>query len=318
MENRLSFDEISEIEKKKEQDSCNITLNNLSWLLEENNNLKNNEKNYSFDLLKEEKISENFKSKKILKDKNHSYSSPINKNNFLGNKSDNLKFLKNKNEDEIQKFNIDIKEQETKDNTNDKNDFRQKNTIIYKEDGEKETVKYNDINYKNINFENEDKIFEENLDNKLDVHILNMHWNNKFFFKNNLYNSNLYNKYLPNKEIELKLLGKKREKNQNNENDKIMNLFNNIQKLYGKYIGEKGDYKMYEQEQGFYKKNITIIEEGIPTCIIYFYRNFITKIYLIMDKKILQNKKEILEVLSTLKNNIQKYKGLYPLNFKNE
>lgn len=303
MDSGLNFDDISAIENKKEQYSNNDSLNNISWLLEGKNNLKHNAQNFSYDLeevLNEEKIifenvnknSENGNDliQNEIKAKDYFQSSHSIKSNFGDNINANLKNLETK---KIKKFNI---KSDTRHTTNDKNDFKQKN-------------------YKNIYFENEDKPFGENLVTKFNVHILSTGFNDKFFLKKNMDDSHTY---MCNKEVELKFLGKKREKEQKNEKDNNINIFNDIKKLYKKYIGKEEIYKMYEEEKGFFKKIITIIEEGNPACIIYFYRNFITKIYLIIEKKFLENQLEICQVLNILKTNIQNYKELHPLNFKNE
>ena len=107
---------------------------------------------------------------------------------------------------------------------------------------------------------------------------------------------------------------KKKRKLPNNEKNNEINLeriYEEIKRLFYEYntkYNKKLDlipsYAIFEQQNDSFEKVATIIEEKIPGCCIYFNKYLISKIYLIREEKFLIDKKDILEILEIIKNNI--------------
>lgn len=79
------------------------------------------------------------------------------------------------------------------------------------------------------------------------------------------------------------------------------NLYNKNIKNNNKNISI---YQILEDNILFFKKNITIIENNIPICVIYFNHELIKKIYLIREQMFIEDENDILEVLEKINNNI--------------
>ena len=119
-------------------------------------------------------------------------------------------------------------------------------------------------------------------------------------------------KNIKNSSVNL-LLGKKRKLKEKNIARTKEDIFEEIKILFDEYNKKYNlineivpSYKIYEAIVDVSKKNATIVEEKIPGCVIYFYANKITHIYLIREKKFLKEEKDILEILETIKKNISK------------
>ena len=107
---------------------------------------------------------------------------------------------------------------------------------------------------------------------------------------------------------------KKKRKLPNNEKNNEINLeriYEEIKRLFYEYntkYNKKFDlipsYAIFEQQNDSFEKVATIIENKIPGCCIYFNKYLISKIYLIREEKFLIDKKDILEILEIIKNNI--------------
>ena len=107
---------------------------------------------------------------------------------------------------------------------------------------------------------------------------------------------------------------KKKRKLPNNEKNNEINLeriYEEIKRLFYEYntkYNKKLDlipsYAIFEQQNDSFEKVATIIENKIPGCCIYFNKYLISKIYLIREEKFLKDKKDILEILEIIKNNI--------------
>ena len=107
---------------------------------------------------------------------------------------------------------------------------------------------------------------------------------------------------------------KKKRKLPNNEKNNEINLeriYEEIKRLFYEYntkYNKKFDlipsYAIFEQQNDSFEKVATIIENKIPGCCIYFNKYLISKIYLIREEKFLIEKKDILEILEIIKNNI--------------
>ena len=224
---------------------------------------------------------------KIPKDKIQSISKNINKS---------LNIFKNDNNNEY----LEIKEGKTVEtNYTDK--------ICYKKVENFDKKDIANININNLIYIDEKNFMVGNLDNICDSRKLEVSYldNNNSHLKIDL------NITIDNKK-DNKFIGKKR------ENEKILNnenIFNNISILYNQYIGKSPDYKLFMNKKGFYEKNITVVEGNYPTCVIYFYNECITKVYLIMEKKDIEDEDEISNILNRIKKNILDYKNLYPQKF---
>jgi hypothetical protein len=163
--------------------------------------------------------------------------------------------------------------------------------------------------------------FENKIDNK---DYFDMKMNNYSTFETKVSNhekiENIYeftqikknnnNHDLVNQNNNVSLLGKKR----NNDCSYIRdanNLIDEIKNLYNIYNKEKKDqqseeYKIYEEDVGFFKKDMTIIENKKGICTIYIEKKVIIDIYLIKEKMFVSDKDDIMHILNTLKQNIQK------------
>ena len=327
MDCKFDIKDLSEIINKDEQSSFDETLNNLNLLLEDNINIKKNNNKINTktfeDVLSEtknkfQKLTKTFEKIKIP----NNFMDKIIKNNI------HLQYIfkdKNLNIDDI--YNIP-KYIESKNNFKNKEENKDSNNFIdeYSKEETKDTKTNNKFFYMNIiKNKNESKnIFSkinkikdfiiydnktynsENLENMTNIVGIKSNYN-----KNQLnFSSNIKNKENNN----ISLIGKKRnneDKNLNNINKE--DIINEIRHLYDKYnknnkrnFINNSYYKLYEDIDGFFKKNITIIENNYPICVIYFKHKIIEKIYLIRDEIFIEDENEILEVLNKIKSNISK------------
>lgn len=100
---------------------------------------------------------------------------------------------------------------------------------------------------------------------------------------------------------DINLLGNKRLSGNLNTESEKEKIYKEIKALCQKYKdNENSGIKIYEVENGFFESNETIIIEK-PICVIYFHRKLINKIYLIGEKNLIEDEKEIIEVLNTIK-----------------
>lgn len=179
--------------------------------------------------------------------------------------------------------------------------------ILFKKIDNKEILDKNkipNININNFIFIDDKKILVENLDNIIESKNIKLSYDEQDFS---------HIKIDINMKIDRKknnqFLGKKRE-NLNNQR-----IFNEINELYSQYNGNSPDYKLFVNKNGLFKKNITVVEENIPLCVIYFTKESIDKIYLIIEKKDIEDEQEIYEILNNIKKNILNYKNFYPTKF---
>ena len=124
-------------------------------------------------------------------------------------------------------------------------------------------------------------------------------------------NNNNNNQGLLNQNTNQNLLCKKRNNDCSNIKEDANNLMNEIQNLYNNYNkGKKdqryGEYKIYEENIGYFSKILTIIENSVVICIIYIEKKVIDKIYLIKEKMFVNDKDDINVILSKVRQNIQK------------
>ena len=143
--------------------------------------------------------------------------------------------------------------------------------------------------------------------------------NSNIDYKNSKYNIGL--EFDLDKNYTFQLIGKKRKKRNNEvKNDKNIydneKIFNNIYNLYKEYNGNGPDYKILEKQNGFFRKNYTIIEKNIPICVIYFQNKLIENIYLIIDQMNIDDNFSIFEILTKIETNIKNYKLEFPSRFK--
>lgn len=290
----FDFGNISEINNKIDEIYDEDSLKSMVSLLTKKKNpiIISKNKSYSFEnILREETIHQNHKNN--------------NSQNLLQKQiKENLYLKKFK----TKKININLitKEEKTKtkSNTDDKKYSINMNYIKSddNEDEQNNKISNNDMNSRDAYYiYNDDyKILYNNSDDKFDLDNFNNNCINKTLTNNKFSKSIIKNK-------KLKLLGKKREKSEKIE--KVIsneNIFFEINKLYKQYIGNEKKYQLYENKKGFFEKNITIVEEGIPICVIYFKHEIITKIYLIIEQITLDKEDEILGILVQIKKNIQK------------
>lgn len=290
----FDFGNISEINNKIDEIYDEDSLKSMVSLLTKRKNpiIISKNKSYSFEnILREETIHQNHKNN--------------NSQNLLQKQiKENLYLKKFK----TKKININLitKEEKTKtkSNTDDKKYSINMNYIKSddNEDEQNNKISNNDMNSRDAYYiYNDDyKILYNNSDDKFDLDNFNNNCINKTLTNNKFSKSIIKNK-------KLKLLGKKREKSEKIE--KVIsneNIFFEINKLYKQYIGNEKKYQLYENKKGFFEKNITIVEEGIPICVIYFKHEIITKIYLIIEQITLDKEDEILGILVQIKKNIQK------------
>ena len=295
----LDFGNMSVIYSKSDEKSDEDSLRSMIFYLNEcqKNDSKNN---YSFENTLKDK-----KSKKLNNSKNIDIKQKLNK-------------LKNYNYSN-DKHNINLiftkEEEKTKAYTNDKNYSTKINSIKYDINENEQINNFNVMNNKDVYDEfNDDYKMYGNSDDKFDLDKFNNNLNNKTFEGNNNLKQNINNK-----QKKMKFLGKKREKveivEKVEKTFKTMdneNIFSDINNLYKNYNEKEKIYKLYENKKGFFDKNITIVEEGIPICIIYFEHEIITKIYMIVEQTIFDKEDEILQILIQIKENIQK--KFYELN----
>ena len=124
-------------------------------------------------------------------------------------------------------------------------------------------------------------------------------------------NNNNNNQGLLNQNTNQNLLCKKRNNDCSYIKEDANNLMNEIQNLYNNYNkGKKdqryGEYKIYEENIGYFSKILTIIENSEVICIIYIEKKVIDKIYLIKEKMFVNDKDDINVILSKVRQNIQK------------
>lgn len=290
----FDFGNISEINNKIDEIYDEDSLKSMVSLLTKRKNptIISKNKSYSFEnILREETIHQNYKNN--------------NSKNLLQKQiKENLYLKKFK----TKKININLitKEEKTKtkSNTDDKKYSINMNYIKSddNEDEQNNKISNNDMNSRDAYYiYNDDyKILYNNSDDKFDLDNFNNNCINKTLTNNKFSKSIIKNK-------KLKLLGKKREKSEKIE--KVIsneNIFFEINKLYKQYIGNEKKFQLYENKKGFFEKNITIVEEGIPICVIYFKHEIITKIYLIIEQITLDKEDDILGILVQIKKNIQK------------
>ena len=199
-------------------------------------------------------------------------STPKKENNNYSNKiCNNYYEKKEKNADSDFSLDLDKQEKSTKDtNSNDKSDFK-KNNDLRNESHKKSNIK-NDDQFFNINniliVKDKNNIKEEliNYENLLNLFKINSH------IDDNQSKLNIDIEFDLDKNYNYELIGKKRKNEKKSDKIKYQNekIFNNIFKLYKKYNGNGPDYKILEQQNGFFNKNYTIIENDNPICSIYF------------------------------------------------
>lgn len=108
------------------------------------------------------------------------------------------------------------------------------------------------------------------------------------------------------------LLGIKRKLEKKNKSikenlfEEIKNLFNEYNNKYVELKEKIPSFKIFEEFDGIMNSHATIIENKIPGCIIYFYKDAITNIYLINEGKFIKKENEISKVLNEIKSNILK------------
>ena len=319
MSNKYDFNDLSGIIFKEEEDSGDETINNINLILGGNNNIKTNSQkklnnlDNALDFAKSKfdklcKNSEKIKSSKFIPEiiKDNIHLQYIFKD--IGHLSDMLKVVEIKkkfqNEGNSQNNNsFNTIEEKTKDTYS---TYKIKDNI--KNDNYYSDKKVNN-NFKDINKNiNDDTLFFDNFENNCDIDKLKSKQN---YDINQLINNNNLNVNV-NKKQNFNFIGKKRG---NKENNKIENLFNEIKVLFNKYIGKSPEYKLFEQRKGIFEKNITVVEKGIPSCIIYF-NKILEKIYLIKEQIFIEDENDIIEILDFIKNNILKYKDFNPFKFE--
>ena len=180
---------------------------------------------------------------------------------------------------------IDNNKEETKD-TDKKNWIDHENKNDYKDYFDMKMNNYSTIDNTNYNYEKVENIDEF-------VKIKNNSNNNHDLFNQNT-NKNLLCKKRNNDCSYIKIA--------NNLIEEILNLYKDYNT--GKKDQKNEEYRIYED--GILKKNITIIENKQPICIIYIEKKVINDIYLIKEKILTSNEDEIMEILNKIKKNIEK------------
>lgn len=307
----LDFDNLSDITHKDDKISDD-TLEEINSVINKDNKYNNKTK----------------KSKHYLdgndKKKNNKYNYESNYYNDINLKElDNYSTIKSngkllkKYKDFQNSIDLSIKEEETKDtNTDDKNSYKKVDykTIINNSDKKLNILNNSpDYNINNLFVINEKNIVKKCNGNYGDIfNLIKLNYNNG----NEQYNFNLNLNVDEN--YQLKLIGNKRNNKDINEKEKeekekaILNIFKDIYKSYNDYTLKNPQYKIFEQESGFFKKNYTVLEKDIPILIIYSNHNLITKIYLIQEQTMIDDYNTIYEVLNKTKENIDNYKSKYP------
>ena len=111
------------------------------------------------------------------------------------------------------------------------------------------------------------------------------------------------------------LIGNKRYSNDKKYNEKTEKdyIYDEIKKLFTLYenfikknnIDEVKENKIYENKIGFFEEVDTLIIDGKTTCVVYLNRSIIYNIYLIVDGMPIKDDKEIIHVLTKIKNNLK-------------
>ena len=102
------------------------------------------------------------------------------------------------------------------------------------------------------------------------------------------------------------LLGKKRnleEKKVTTNNETIFDEIIKLSKNYDKKKEKIPSFKIFQESSGIFESHATVVINKIPSHIVYFYRDIISKIYLIREQKFIENENEneIYQILSLIK-----------------
>ena len=106
----------------------------------------------------------------------------------------------------------------------------------------------------------------------------------------------------------MKFIGNKRNlDNKNAEKTEKEKIFEEIKNLFNNFKNkEKSENAIYENKSGFFEKNVTIIMNNKPFCIIYLSRSFIQNIFLVNDRSMINDDQGIIEILNNIKNDMNK------------
>lgn len=106
----------------------------------------------------------------------------------------------------------------------------------------------------------------------------------------------------------MKFIGNKRNLDKNNvEKTEKENIFEEIKNLFNNFKNqEQSENAIYENKSGFFEKNVTIIMNNKPFCIIYLNRSFIQNIFLVNDRSMISDDQGIIEILNNIKNDLTK------------
>ena len=246
------------------------------------NLMNNNQKNYNDNIIQ-----------KIL-DKNLNVSSKFKTKTYessLKNKIDKKIIMKSNSKQKLLHY--------------DNNNFTQNNEMTFNT-GENLINKSNDgtnlcINYQNIYIQDKQNKYPNLNEISSRINLPNNLNENQMLYNINS-NINPFNINDSN------LLGNKRSLGNVKTESEKEKKYKEIKALCEKYKNdEKVGVKIYETENGFFERNETVIIEK-PVCVIYFYRNLINKIYLIREKKLIEEDKELIEVLNAIKLKMDKIK----------
>jgi hypothetical protein len=293
MDDYIDFNDFRAVQNISKNDNQRTT----SYLKNENNNFQ-----FEIEKLKNKMISlinnnEKYKNDNIIQkilDENINVSSKFKTKkdeSSLKNKIDNKIIMKNKSKQNLLLY----------DNTN----FTQNNEMTFNT-GENLINKSNDGTNLCTNVQN---IYIQDKQNKYpNLNEISSRINLPNNLKENqiLYNINSSSK--PFNINDINLLGNKRSSGNVSTESKKEKIYKEIKALCEKYKNdEKVGVKIYETENGFFERNETVIIEK-PICVIYFYRKLINKIYLIREKNLIEDDKEIIEVLNEVKLKMDKIK----------